>query len=247
LLRSASFEIQTLAGAYPWIFLPLARLKRRRLNDPHPLSPQPIEEGTGIVIEGFPRSGNTFAVAAFLDAQPQPISVAHHLHAPAQIHHAARLGIPALVLVRDPVEAVVSLAIREPHISLLQGLRAYARFYRRLHPGRSSFVLADFEDTTRDFGAVIKRVNAHFDRRFGVFRHTQENVTRCFRKIEDRNRQLSGGVISESAIARPSASRSEKARILRERLEERQLASRINVCRALRQQLIDDCKGAGVG
>ena len=44
-----------------------------------------VDGGTQMVIEGFPRSGNTFAVFAFRHAQRRDIRVAHHLHAPAQV------------------------------------------------------------------------------------------------------------------------------------------------------------------
>jgi len=71
-----------------------------------------VDRATELVIEGFARSGNTFAVAAFSLAQPRPVRLAHHLHAPAQVLLAARMGIPCIVLVRDPVDAVASRLIR---------------------------------------------------------------------------------------------------------------------------------------
>ena len=38
---------------------------------------------TELVIEGFPRSANTFAVLAFDYAQPDDVKLAHQLHAPS--------------------------------------------------------------------------------------------------------------------------------------------------------------------
>ena len=50
---------------------------------------------TELVIEGFPRTANTFAVFAFQTAQARPVRVAHHLHAPIQVTVAARRPPPA--------------------------------------------------------------------------------------------------------------------------------------------------------
>src|SRR5215210_9212094 len=81
-----------------------------------------VARTTQFVIEGFPRSGNTFAVVAFEQAQRETFRIAHHLHAPAQVMLAARWRIPALVLVRKPTDAVLSWTIREPCVSIQQDL-----------------------------------------------------------------------------------------------------------------------------
>src|SRR2546421_9409717 len=93
--------------------------------------PNVVSHDTELVIEGFPRTANTFTVFAFQMAQAAPVRVAHHLHAPAQVIFAARRGIPVLVLVRPPEDAVLSLASWSPYVSLGQALAAYARFYER--------------------------------------------------------------------------------------------------------------------
>ena len=46
---------------------------------------------TQLVIEGFPRSANTFAVITFWHLQPKKVIVAHHQHVPAQIIRAVNL------------------------------------------------------------------------------------------------------------------------------------------------------------
>src|SRR5205814_3293356 len=99
LLAGARWEVRTFLGRYPAIALPLLRA---RGGDGFLA---PIRDETEVVIEGFPRSGNTFAVAAFHYAQrPRDVKIAHHAHVPAQLLSAVRLGLPAVVLVRDPEE-----------------------------------------------------------------------------------------------------------------------------------------------
>jgi hypothetical protein len=52
-----------------------------------------VDRRTQIVIEGFPRSGNTFAVVALQQAQRESVRVARHLHMPEQVIRAAKSGV----------------------------------------------------------------------------------------------------------------------------------------------------------
>ena len=49
--------------------------------------------GSAIVVDGFPRSGNTFAVCAFMSANPNAAHVARHIHLPVQFALAERYGV----------------------------------------------------------------------------------------------------------------------------------------------------------
>ncbi len=169
---------------------------------------------TQLVIDGFQRSGNTFAVSAFQFAQPRPVRVAHHLHAASQIVAAARRGTPTLLLVRDPEGAVLSHLVRKPGVTAMDALRNYVGFHRRVLPYRDRVVVADFREVTSDFGSVIDRVNARFGTSFERFEHTPQNVERCFRRIEERNRELYGRV-DERTVPRPSAERDRMIEALR--------------------------------
>ena len=150
----------------------------------HPLNV--VDDTTQLVIEAFPRSANTFAAVAFQLSQPAPVRVAHHLHAPAQVADAVRRGIPVLVLVRHPRDAVTSQVIRSPGISVRGALRAYARFHERVASVRAGCQIATFEQVTGDFGAVIQALNRRYGTNFGVFHHTGEAVAEVYRMIDGR-------------------------------------------------------------
>ena len=113
---------------------------------------------------------------AFQLAQPQPVRVGHHLHAPSQIIHAVRLGVPTLLTVRPPEDTVLSLVIREPYVTIPQGLTAYARFHARLLEHRAGIVVAGFERGDGDLDRTIERLNARFGTDFTEFVHTDEHV-----------------------------------------------------------------------
>lgn len=148
-----------------------------------------VGKQTELTIDGFTRSAVTFATIAFQLAQRRPVRVAHTLHAAGHVIDAARRGIPTIVTVRDPEETVLSAVIREPYVTLGQALTAYARFYAKIRPFRSRFVIGRFEEVTTDFGRVIRRVNDRFGTRFDEFEHSERNVERCYEIIEDRSRR----------------------------------------------------------
>jgi hypothetical protein len=180
LIRRVGHRLRTRVSEHPAVYLPFARRKY-----PGP-SPQVISARTELVLDGFTRSASTFAVYALQLSQETPVRLAHHLHAPAQFIEAARRGIPALLLIREPQGAILSQLIREPRVALRDALVAYYRFHACLLPYRNAFVVGDFEEVTRDFGRVVRRLNARFGTRFVEFVNTEANVRECLELIELR-------------------------------------------------------------
>jgi len=140
--------LQTHAGKHPAAFYALYRLARK--DQARVVTPE-----TELVIEGFPRSANSFARVAFNRAQKGTVRIATGLHVPAQVIRAARWRIPTLVLIRRPKDAVLSFAIRDP-ISVEQALRYYLSFYETVEGYSGAYVLGTFEEVTGDFGRVIR-------------------------------------------------------------------------------------------
>jgi hypothetical protein len=179
-LRRVRHRVRSRLSAHPALYLPLAR---RRYPGP---SPQVIGPDTELVIDGYTRCASTFAVYALQLSQDRPVRLAHHLHAPAQIIAAARAGVPALVLIREPRGTVLSEVVREPGVALADSLAAYAHFYARLLPYRDRFVVGDFEEVTRDFGAVVRRLNARFGTSFRELLPVEAAVRECLEVVRYR-------------------------------------------------------------
>ena len=207
---------------------------RRALGGTNPLSRYPraylflarrrygsrvLGPDTDIVIEGFPRSANTFAVTAFELAQERPVTVAHHLHAAAHVVRAAQAGVPVIVLVRAPEDAIASVVARKPSLDPAAAADAYLRFYEGVAGLLDACVVAEFHQVVDDFGGVIERTNRTYGTTFTPFEHTDENVRRCFDRIEAQNRDRSAGRLVESSVARPSDERARQAEAARGRVE----------------------------
>jgi hypothetical protein len=201
-MKTLRRRVQLYAGKHPGVFSGLYRLRGED---------RVVQPKTRLVIEGYPRSANTFAVWAFRQAQHEDVHLAHHLHHPAQVIQAARWNIPALVLIREPKDAVISWVVRDPQpVSL--ALRHYVSFYETVAEYRDAYVLGRFEEVTGDYGAVIDRINHRFDTRFSSFHHTEENVGKVFSRIEQRHRERNKGMLSEARVARPTAAKAENTR-----------------------------------
>src|SRR5215204_2503880 len=191
--------LQTHAGKHPAAFYGLYWLARK--DQARVVTPE-----TQLVIEGFPRSANSFARVAFNRAQKGTVRIATGLHVPAQVIRAARWRIPTLVLIRKPKDAVLSFAIRDP-ISVEQALRYYLSFYETVEGYRDAYVLGLFEEVTEDFGDVIRRINGRFGTTFSPFSHDEPNVDGVFARIEKNSRKRFGETSLENKVSRPFASR----------------------------------------
>lgn len=175
---------------WPRLYCGVMRLRHRRTK-------RIVSPKTVICIEGFPRCANSFAVQAF-HAANDPEHRAHiatHLHSPAHILECLRRRIPTIVLIREPQTALVSWLALAVQLGKLKGrqlqpenqarrmaywTQRYAAFYERLLPFKDKFVSASFEETTTDFGAVLRRVNSLFDTDFAEFQHETARVEAIF-------------------------------------------------------------------
>ena len=154
------------------------------------------------MIEGFPRSANTFSAVAFQFSQKKEVRMAHHLHVEAQIIYAAHNKIPILLLIRNPKDAVKSLLVRHPETNQEWALKRYIKFYSNLTPFLDNCHVAKYEDVISDFGKIIDDFNEKFSTSFNRFEHSKENVETVFKQIDIINKKVGLGL--ESQVARPS-------------------------------------------
>lgn len=160
------------------IFPAFARLYHPRNQD------RVVARDTDLVIEGFPRSANSFAVTAFRLSQRKSYKIAHHLHHEGQIILGVKWGVPTLVTVRCARDACLSLAVYECSSVVIPLISRWIEFHKRLIPLKNDVVFARFESVVEDFGSVMSRVNQRFGTSFAPFCHSDENVRRVFAVAE---------------------------------------------------------------
>ena len=177
-----------------------------------------VNNNTEIVIEGYPRSANTFAVAAFVYSQGRDVSIARHTHAPAQLILAVNARLPVIFLIRKPMDAVISLVIRDEAISLKYALQTYIWYHRSLLTIVKDCVIADFSQVTENYSTIINDVNSKYGKKYQLFDHNKESESDIFNLVEMMEVNDSGGALRESHVARPSKSRMNRKKELQEQL-----------------------------
>jgi hypothetical protein len=209
MLNVAKILLSAKLKNYPAIYWPIARLRegpKKRL----------VRRSTQIVIEGYWRCGNHFATYAFMVAQGGQADVAHHFHAPAQLMLAARWGVPAVLLLREPVEAVASATVFLRNEDPRPLLMFYNRFHECLGEYVDRLVVSDFPVTVGDFGAVIEAVNRKFHKHYLPFDGTPEQLAEVDRRIRQEHEQNMGAVATTLPL--PSATKTQLKQQVLERL-----------------------------
>ena len=109
-LTDLRFALRLVLGRSPTVYFGIQRLRPDCRN-------LLVKKDTEIVIEGYPRSANTFAVAAFLLAQGRPVKIAHHLQVPAQVIQGVQWNITTIVTEQESARCCTfSLGEREPRL-----------------------------------------------------------------------------------------------------------------------------------
>lgn len=215
------YALANFVGRHPLLFRAHYRFHPRFSN----LIVRPDSE---VVIEGFPRSANTFAVLAFEHAQLRPVRIAHHLHVDAQITLGVKFNLPILVLIREPIGAVASLISRNPGVGTGQALAHYMSFYKSVQANMNKVVLADFKTVTGDYARVIEALNARFRTSFHPYMNTPANDKAVFDVIDLINRKYERGEIHQ--LARPSEAKSSLLRAARLKVEAHSMTDKAKAC-----------------
>jgi hypothetical protein len=204
---------------------------------------------TEVLIEGYPRSGNSFAEAAFVFAQrPREVVMAHHAHAAGHVLAALAANIPAVVLFRDPVDAAASfIEETEGGISAGVALKEYVQFHEPLLARQSEILFVSFEDVTNDFPSLIRRLNAKFGTDFSTYEHTDENVAKIRALVDEISLKRTKKQTRYSATvdqAGREARRAELQRLRKDMVDSDSLAAVLRDARAMHQRLLQ-LGGAG--
>lgn len=137
---------------------------------------------TEICIEGYPRSANTYAVRMFNTTNKG--HVAHHTHATGNVELALGFGMPTLVLLREPRDAIASACVYRK-TSVDQELPAWISFYQYVFDKRADLVVAAFEVVTSDINRVIEAVNVKFGSGFFLIEDLAGAEARVFSDIRE--------------------------------------------------------------
>lgn len=232
-INRLKFSIRTFLGNYPLFFFTIYGLKKHNKE-------LFINDRTELVVSAYPRTANTFFHVALNNIQRKHIAIAHHLHVPALPLEGIRKKLPTVVLIRDPKDSIISLVIREPHISLSQALKAYINFYEPLLKfNKNQLLVAEFNDIINDFPSIIDRINSTFN--LELDNYNDENpiiIEDVFLKIENMNRNFNNNKLNEASISRPSSDRKAEKQEIEEELNSAFYSKKLDKCLRIYNELV---------
>jgi hypothetical protein len=188
-------QARAAAEMVPRLYLPLARRR-----NPGRI---PLDASADLVVEGFPRAGNSFLMSWFACANPE-LRIASHLHSIANVTAALRLGVPAVVVIRPPATAIASLALFSPAKPLDQHIARYRRFHRGVLAVADDVVISPFPTTTGDPSVVVEAVATRSGRQLVLTPPGgRDEVTSAVEALSVKV----NGALDERKVGRPSEAR----------------------------------------
>jgi hypothetical protein len=164
---------------------------------------------TEIVVDSFPRCGNTFLYHLLRETQPPGTRIAHHMHSAGHLAMGSRLGIPTISIVRHPQDACLSLIIRNPKAQAKDTLLNYLHFHMTLSKLKKVYIV-DFNllihNTDKAFIYITKRYPSIKYRTIDdlVIKNVSKRVGNADRRDRERRGDQRG---SEFTVGKPNAIR----------------------------------------
>jgi hypothetical protein len=155
------------------------------------------------LIEGFPRSANTYVREALKLANPSK-QFASHLHGLGAVKLATKAAVPAVLLIRKPADSIASLIVRENLPS-----KAAVRWYIQYHSGAirlldAGIIVVPFEVATGAMSRVVGAVNESFG--LGLLAPAGSDESLIRERVR-HSEAADAGYVSEFRVALPSERR----------------------------------------
>jgi len=177
---------------------------------------------TDLCIEAYPRSANSTAVRLFRIANPGAI-IAHHTHTTANLSLAVRHDIPALVILRPPLDAICSSIIYAGHSRPDGEILHYVIFHEWVANHSDYLALADFATVLTDFNVPIGRINRRFGTTFSLLADVKAAMALAQSDIRDRYKSRANRTVTNMPL--PSEERARMKETWREAVSQHPLFS----------------------
>lgn len=188
-----------------------------------------ITGSTHLVIEGFPRSGNTFTSFAVDEASGHMITIASHVHQPSQIKYALAHSVPTVLVIRDPVSALASYLVYDRRFSVSTVIGEYCSYHQQLVPYAERLLICEFEEITSKMPSVIDRINQRFGFQIAPFDDSPSNVQRVMAQIDLRHKLVHPNLDPAQSAASPHSDRRMMTQQMKDLLRHPRNASQLSV------------------
>lgn len=153
-----------------------------------------FDSQTELYFDGFPRSGNTFALHLISKIWPD-MHIVHHFHAIAAVKIALANNIPTFILLRDPLNAISSWYLKElsmqnrsfkpseiNHQFLKSLVIDYYHYYKWISNNLIGISIIKFEALINEPASVMLDINNSLN---GDFEQDNSKVLMMAEKLKD--------------------------------------------------------------
>ncbi|MCG7899546.1 MAG: hypothetical protein JAY85_13955 [Candidatus Thiodiazotropha weberae] len=174
---------------------------------------------TDIVIEGFPRSANTYVAASIMVLNGDKLNIARHVHGSAQLILGIEKGIPAVLLIRNPVDAIASLKLRSPYLPSRVIIQNYIEFHKQLESYIDKLILIDFKDATNNIVSIVEYLDDYYNLSLKIPNKLQSyknEINSMVDKMDMLDRSQKN--INDFTVGRPNDTRKKASHLIKNNL-----------------------------
>ena len=167
----------------------------------------PVTKSTDIVVEGFPRSSNTFLTVALQNLLGEGVSIANHYHSSVQFSLGYKLKKPMVLVVREPLNCLVSNLLYYPNRSRVEIIDDYILFHENIRQYLPSIFVVDFNDVTTNPLGLIAKISDEFDLKIDTASYDQDTFSSDIMGLVKEHADRLGGIFNEDmtySLAIPS-------------------------------------------
>lgn len=132
-------------------------LSNRRSEIGIPFTRYLVSKRTDVVVEGFPRSGNTW-LTEFMRYKTD-LTIASHIHYPFMVRDGIRYKIPVYLVVRHPLESISSLMVRDRSYTVESAVYYYLAFHNDILKYVHDIRVISFEKVTQELDVLSREMN----------------------------------------------------------------------------------------
>jgi hypothetical protein len=230
LIGNVKASIRLIAGRNVRLWEVYQRMRGRHL---------PSSKHADLVLEGYPRSGNTYA-EHMLRIMCPGLHWISHTHSPGTLHWARKHHIPTLILIREPLDAAISLFIyRMQQVSLSLCLHEWEAFHNAAR-GLKNVAFIPFQTLVSDTEASVVKSLHSLGLQDAIKAALPENPRRSFEASHDHDkwhlREVRGIAFGEEQGNRPSDNRKQMAETINTAIkvcETNTLQEQLRICNLL--------------
>lgn len=142
-----------------------------------------ISSKTQLCVEGFQRSGNSYFINFFKMVNTE-VEVAHHYHSAVQIVKAVQQQVPAIILIREPKDAIASLITWDDRLNIGTAIASYQQFYKKVLPVKKDCLVVHFNELIKGVDPIIIKINQRFKTNFATTNFSKQHHDKLLKEGE---------------------------------------------------------------